>query len=477
MYILAPIWLLLTILVDLIGTYPSIYGLIFPDPKGNEAEYEIDEDVENEEHRVKTEYKGSTTEVAHYDVESTRQNNDVVTMMSLRKVYRGGKVAVKNLTLGIHEGECLGYLGINGAGKTTTLKMLTGDVFPTSGKGYVKGHSITTAQNSVRQNVGYCSQFSTLLGLLTVREHLELFCKIKNVDDVHDTVTTILARLALKPFEHKLSKSLSGGNKRKLSVGIAMIGSPPVMLLDEPSTGMDVASRRFMWDVIENMSQGRYDGKKTSIILTTHSMEECEALCQRVGIMVGGRLRCLGSVQHLKQRFGSGFTVEIKLELVTGADAEKVVASKKIPDSITLENMLETCKGLGNADLAEILTSKATFSAYSVMNTIEQEGEASAIDFMVWWLQAERRSTIAEFLRTSFANVEVTEEQDTSLRFSIGKSEHTRLGKLFGSIEQNKRELKIAEYAVSQTTLEQIFNGFASQQEEELGRARGVVSK
>ena len=114
----------------------------------------------------------------------------------------------------------------------------------------------------------------------------------------------------LSQYENKLAGELSGGNKRKLSVGIAMIGKPPIIFMDEPSTGMDPVNKRFMWEVIARICTTQ---KECSIILTTHSMEECEALCTRAGIMVGGRLRCLGSLTHLKAKFGDGYQVDLKL--------------------------------------------------------------------------------------------------------------------------------------------------------------------
>lgn len=189
--------------------------------KYGEVGDDIDVDVKEEEERVL----------------SGGADLDIVQLKQLRKVYPGGKVAIRGVSLGIPEGECFGYLGINGAGKTSTMKCLTGDVFPTSGDGTVAGANIITEQRKVRQQVGYCSQFSALLNRLTVREHLELFCRIKQANEVNQSVNNLLDRLALRPFENKLAGSLSGGNKRKLSVAIAMIGSPSVLLLDEPSTG------------------------------------------------------------------------------------------------------------------------------------------------------------------------------------------------------------------------------------------------
>merc|ERR1719161_3023743 len=119
----------------------------------------------------------------------------------------------------------------------------------------------------------------------------------------------------LVKFEHKLAGTLSGGNKRKLSVAIAIIGNPPILFLDEPSSGMDPVARRFMWDVIADISTRSHE---STVILTTHAMEECEALCNTVGIMVGGQFKCLGSIQHLKNRFGQGFTVEVRLTAPDG---------------------------------------------------------------------------------------------------------------------------------------------------------------
>ncbi|KAL3669971.1 hypothetical protein V7S43_005343 [Phytophthora oleae] len=164
------------------------------------------------------------------------------------------------------------------------------------------GYDILTQQVEARRQIGYCPQFNALIDILTVREHLELFAKIKGVlnSDLAFVVHEKMEQLNLTAFEDKLAGSLSGGNKRKLSVAIAMIGSPSILFLDEPSTGMDPVSRRFMWDVISEIST--YN-KESTVVLTTHSMEECEALCTRVGIMVGGELKCLGSAQHLEIHF------------------------------------------------------------------------------------------------------------------------------------------------------------------------------
>jgi ATP-binding cassette subfamily A (ABC1) protein 3 len=147
-----------------------------------------------------------------------------------------------------------------------------GAVLPTGGKASVAGYDIMTDQINVRSKIGYCPQFDALFDLLTVTEHLEMYAAIKGVPGWNRpaAVEKMLAGMDLLNFRGKLAGRLSGGNKRKLSVAIAMIGSPPIVFLDEPSTGMDPVARRFMWDVIAKISTR---SKSCSVVLTTHSME------------------------------------------------------------------------------------------------------------------------------------------------------------------------------------------------------------
>jgi ABC-type multidrug transport system ATPase subunit len=156
----------------------------------------------------------------------------------MRKVYPspvGNKVAVQCLSFGIPKGECFGFLGINGAGKTTTLSILSGEFPPTSGTAFIDGYNIQLDQSKIRRKIGYCPQFDALLELLTVREHLELYGRIKGMEgeDLERVVRGKLEQMDLTDFENKAAGSLSGGNKRKLSVAIAMIGEPSIVFLDE----------------------------------------------------------------------------------------------------------------------------------------------------------------------------------------------------------------------------------------------------
>uniref|UniRef100_UPI003AADC61F phospholipid-transporting ATPase ABCA1-like n=1 Tax=Centroberyx gerrardi TaxID=166262 RepID=UPI003AADC61F len=244
-------------------------------------------------------------------VHQGRAHNDLLRICDLTKVYPGKKTpAVDRVCVGIPAAECFGLLGINGAGKTTTFKMLTGDIPVSGGEAFLNGYSIRTEMRDVHQNMGYCPQFDAINDLLTGREHLEFYARLRGVPEKE--VATVaewgIQKLGLVKYSNKSAGTYSGGNKRKLSTAMALIGCPPVIFLDEPTTGMDPKARRFLWDcILSIIKEGR------SVILTSHSMEECEALCTRMAIMVNGRFKCLGSIQHLKSRFGDGYTVIVRV--------------------------------------------------------------------------------------------------------------------------------------------------------------------
>lgn len=205
-------------------------------------------------------------------------------------------------------------LGVNGAGKTTTFKSITRDVVPTEGELSIAGHDVKQNFEDSRKLIGYCPQYNSLFDLMTVEEHLWFYARLKGIPDDKRKAEVEKGIMNLNLDEHrtKLSKDLSGGNKRKLQVAICILGNPPIILLDEPSAGMDPEARRFMWSVIEKISQ---KDKKSAVILTTHSMDEAEALCTKMGIMVrGGIFRCFGSSQHIKNKFGVGYEIQVKIK-------------------------------------------------------------------------------------------------------------------------------------------------------------------
>uniref|UniRef100_A0A8P0P5X3 ATP binding cassette subfamily A member 17 n=1 Tax=Canis lupus familiaris TaxID=9615 RepID=A0A8P0P5X3_CANLF len=250
------------------------------------------------------------TTVATY-LKKLRQENPLV-LHEVSKVYatKVPLLAVNKVSFTVQAGECFGLLGLNGAGKTSIFKMLTGDEPITSGDAFLRGLSIRSHIREVRQSVGYCPQLDTLLNYMTGRETLVMFARIRGIPERHISacVEQVLDDLLMYTFANMLVRTYSGGNKRKLSTGIALLGEPSVIFLDEPSTGMDPMARRLLWSII---SRARESGK--AIVITSHSMEECEALCTRLAIMVEGQFKCLGSPQHLKSKFGSGYSLRAKI--------------------------------------------------------------------------------------------------------------------------------------------------------------------
>nr|CCM13689.1 ATP-binding cassette protein subfamily A, member 2, putative [Leishmania guyanensis] len=240
---------------------------------------------------------------------SSERQGDLVQVLNLRKEYSNGKVAVRNITFGVHPGEVFGFLGTNGAGKTTTISILCQEFSPTSGHASICGNDIETDSREALRCIGYCPQFDACLDLLTVEEHLELYAGVRAIayESRTRTVRELLSLCELTSYKDTLARELSGGNRRKLSVAVCLIGGPRVVFLDEPSAGMDPVARRGLWTAIETVSDN------CAIVLTTHHLEEVEALAHRVAIMVDGTLRCIGNKTHLKKKFGTGFEVTIRI--------------------------------------------------------------------------------------------------------------------------------------------------------------------
>lgn len=233
---------------------------------------------------------------------------------NMKKVYPGcdgnpEKFAVQGLSLAVPRGECFGMLGPNGAGKTSWISMMIGLTKPTSGTAYVHGMDILSDMGEVYTRMGVCPQHDLLWGNLTGREHLMFYGRLKNLKGAALTQAVEESLKSVNLFKggvgDKQAKQYSGGMKRRLSVAIALIGDPKVVYMDEPSTGLDPASRKTLWDVVKKAKRDR------AIILTTHSMEEAEMLCDRLGIFVDGSLQCIGNPAELKSRYGGTYVLTI----------------------------------------------------------------------------------------------------------------------------------------------------------------------
>jgi ABC-2 type transport system ATP-binding protein len=218
----------------------------------------------------------------------------------------GDVVAVAGLDLEVREGECFGLLGPNGAGKTTTIEIVEGLQPPTSGEVTVLGMRWDRDARRIRERIGVQLQETVLQGLLTVRETLRLFASFYRRAR---PVEHVLADVGLEEKASARVQGLSGGQRQRLAVGCAFVGDPDVLFLDEPTTGLDPAARRALWEVIR-----RYRARGKTVVLTTHYMEEAERLCERIAIVDRGRVAALGTPAELVARIGGEEVVEMQTE-------------------------------------------------------------------------------------------------------------------------------------------------------------------
>lgn len=229
----------------------------------------------------------------------------------LRKEYKD-VVAVDGLDLQIEEGELFSLLGVNGAGKTTTIKMLTTLTAPTSGEAYILGNSVKEDKKKVKEQIDVSMQQTAVGRNLSVDENIEFYCAMrgKGGDEIQEIKNRIYGVFGLDKVAKKRAKRLSGGWQRKLSIALALVGDPKVLFLDEPTLGLDVIARRELWRAIEQLK-----GKMT-IILTTHYMEEAEALSDRIGIMKDGRLLFVGDKASLYEKTGANNVEEAFIKVI-----------------------------------------------------------------------------------------------------------------------------------------------------------------
>jgi ABC-2 type transport system ATP-binding protein len=229
------------------------------------------------------------------------ENHNSVVIEDLVKRF-GDFVAVDHISLETRRGEIFGFLGPNGAGKSTTIRMLCGLLRPTSGRAIVAGYDVARQPESVRQNIGYMSQKFSLYNDLKVIENLRLFAGLYSVpaEKLKERMDWALDMANLKGQENLIVATLPGGWKQRLALGCAVLHKPPIIFLDEPTSGVDPISRRQFWDLIHNMA-----GEGVTVFVTTHYMEEAE-YCNRLALIFRGRMVALGTPSELKQKSMKG---------------------------------------------------------------------------------------------------------------------------------------------------------------------------
>lgn len=234
---------------------------------------------------------------------------------NLRKEYKD-IVAVDDLNLEINEGELFSLLGVNGAGKTTTIKMLSTLTKPTSGDAFIYDYSINKDEDKIKELIDISMQETAVARKLTVEENIEFYAKLsgQEKEEIEETKKYIYSSFGLDKVKNKKSSKLSGGWQRKLSIALALVTKPKILFLDEPTLGLDVIARRELWNTIKDLKS------HMTIILTTHYMEEAEALSDRIGIMREGRLLFVGTKEELYSKTNKDNIEDAFIEIVSGGD-------------------------------------------------------------------------------------------------------------------------------------------------------------
>ena len=332
-----------------------------------------------------------------------------VVFRNLRKEFHIGSelplVAVDRLSLALQYGEVFGLLGPNGAGKSTTISILSGILSPTTGDVFVAGEDIQNNVSNIYRLVGVCPQFDIVWAEMSVEEHLSFQARQRGVpwNRVRAEVQRVAIQVGLDGDSFRSAASqLSGGQRRRLSIGMALVADPPILILDEPSSGLDPNTRQELWELVQKLRRA-----DRLILLTTHSMEEAEALCTRLGVISEGCLKCLGTSTHLKAKFGTGYTLDVNC-LPSSVDSKEAAYNGPLEEGRSTDEMLD-------------------------------------IDSFVE----------AEIARNGGSKL-VTAVNNTR-RYLIPRSRDTQLSHIFSCMEKNKAKLGIREWGMAETSLEDIF--------------------
>ncbi len=232
----------------------------------------------------------------------------MIEINSLTKKF-GSLTAVDGVSLSIADNECFALLGLNGAGKSTLINMLTTQIKPTSGDAQINGLNLVKDKNKIRKIINISPQESAVAKNLTVRENLDLIASLYEVEDKDKIISSIIDSFGLREKENVLCKKLSGGQLRRLSIALAIITSPKILFLDEPTLGLDVKARKLLWSIVENLK------KSMTIVLTTHYLEEVEFLADKIAIISKGKIKAYGLPQDIIAQNGKQTLEQAFLDL------------------------------------------------------------------------------------------------------------------------------------------------------------------
>ena len=417
-----------------------------------------DEIIETEKEQEQGNYK------------NVNKKDYAVRIKNIQKIYGNyccstPTIGVKNISFTVDYGECFGLLGLNGAGKTTIFKAITEEHAPTHGSIFVNGLNIMKSFDEIKLMFGYCPQFDAIFPYMTVYENLEFYSKIKGVDPakLENIIKAMIESMTLTKYTNKLAGKLSGGNKRKLSVAISMICNPPIVLLDEPSTGMDPEARRFMWTVIHKLTS---KSEANCVIMTTHSMDEAETLCRRMAIMVNGEFVCMGTANYIKDTYGYGYEIDVRIKPFEQQKLFGIIQKlglKRNYKVSSINEAKEILKKIKKAKFCNYLNEKGI--GRKIYHEINISGNTGIQTLINWTRYVTYSMKLISVVIPHFKEIILSEFIENNFLFKIKKEENSKtIGFLFSLLENQKDPCEITEYSIQQTSLEQIFNKFAENQ-------------
>ncbi|KAF0040248.1 hypothetical protein F2P81_008483 [Scophthalmus maximus] len=384
---------------------------------------------------------------------------------NLVKVYRHGKkLAVDGLTLGFYEGQITSFLGHNGAGKTTTMSILTGLFPPTSGTAYILGRDIRSELSIIRQSLGVCPQHNVLFSMLTVEEHIWFYSRLKGLSEqqVKGEIEQILQDTGLPHKRSSRTSTLSGGMQRKLSVALAFVGGSKVVILDEPTAGVDPYARRGIWDLLLQYRQGR------TIILSTHHMDEADILGDRIAIISHGKLCCVGSSLYLKNQLGTGYY----LTLVKKEPEPSLSSCRNSSSTVSFTKKEEECASVSSSDaglgseneseaapVGESLLLQPVLSAAGGSDVSLSSDNGTAASVCDVPFVGPDVSLVSSLILRHVPAARLVEDQGHELTYVLpyNAAKDGAFVALFKDLDVKLPDLGISSYGVSDTTLEEIF--------------------
>ncbi|RLN89610.1 hypothetical protein BBJ28_00015544 [Nothophytophthora sp. Chile5] len=434
----------------------------------------------------------------------------------------GQVVALDDVSFSVEKSDCVALLGVNGSGKSTMFEVLTAGIAPTSGKALIDTCDVTLQPQAASARYGYCPQTNIFFSEMNVREHLELFyrlrCRERNaLIAEHEVIDALMKRLDLFPVEQTASGHLSGGNKRRLMLALALLSDhTSLLLLDEPSAGVDVVARRLMWRVLHEKRQSQH---RTSCLFTTHSMEEAEAVCANAVVLFKGKLVWCGSIPDLKQHASRGISISVRLDSTAIWQPEQVqLYTDQIKRSLEakpttsvlaaaleknslplqeLENVWERCHDYlhKNGDVATAAASRqhgkqwlsslrsrfesddngspASSTATGAVSESQTRPAIAIVEFVKEWLVQEAFAKLeTQLFKDEISSRSGEPVTPVDLETARGSGSNTSgvyetsctdtfgLADAFALLEGNKTRFAMSHYSISELSLERVFEQF-----------------